>query len=173
MREEHRQILNDVFLAVRGRIWELERVIRPEGRPLTAQQQWSFDEMLTSQLGRDLADIIAYAEGYQDSALRVKRAIERVYRALFGSVLDDGYSVLKNFEKMLLGQIINQARVRMFQPEELLAPREVREKLGVARQTVYDWIAEGKLIPVYVDGKIMFPQEQVEQFQTHRRRRRG
>ncbi len=150
MREEHRQLLNDVFLAVRGRIWELERVIHPEGRPLTAQQQWSIDEMLTSQLGRDLADIIAYAEGYQDSALRVKRAIERVYRALFGSVLDDGYSVLKNFEKMHLGQIINQARVRMFRPEE----------------------AEGKLIPVYVDGKIMFPQEQVEQFLTHRRRRR-
>ena len=67
-----------------------------------------------------------------------------------------GYKLLKDWQKTPLGELIGEAYTRMIPAKDLMGTAEVQRVFKVKRQTIYDWVDEGKLVAYYIHGKQMF-----------------
>lgn len=104
--------VDQVLLAVAGRLWEVVRETLPQARQ-AAKTIWSVEEMRTSPLGQRLLLIADSASGgYAADPLQVKWAMKLVLRTLYGDPLDEGYAVPEQFHTTDLGQIFDEAHTR-------------------------------------------------------------
>ncbi len=125
-----------------------------------------------SPLGQSLLLIAHYAQGGYELPSRVERAMQRVQRMLFGDPLSKGYTIPQQFGVTELGQLFREATRRMYRPEDLMKPKQVYRELGVARQSVYDRMASGKLHPVYSStGEMRFLCSEIEAWKAQRQQR--
>jgi hypothetical protein len=101
--------------------------------------------------------IVAYVEGHQTDEKEVGSAIQRVLRIIYGYTLNlKGYKLLKDWQKTPLGELIGEAHTLMIPAKDLMGTAEVQRVFAVKRQTVYDWVDDGKLVAYYIHGKQMF-----------------
>lgn len=151
----HRQLVDTLLHAVANRTIEL---ITSLNYPLGKNPpQPTIEVARQSQLGRDLEMIVAYVEGHTLDSKEVDTAIQRVLRIAYGYTLNQkGYKLLKDWQKTPLGELIGEAYTRMIPGKDLMGTAEVQRVFGVKRQTVYDWVDEGKLVAYYIHGKQMF-----------------
>jgi predicted DNA-binding transcriptional regulator AlpA len=162
--------VDTVLLAVAGRLWELTRDTTPHGCK-AAQATWPAEEMRLSPLGQSLLLIAHYAQGGYELPSRVERAMQRVQRMLFDDPLSKGYTVPEQFGTTDLGQLFREATRRMYRPEDLMKPKQVYRELGIARQSVYDRIASGKLHPIFsYTGEMRLLRAEVEEWKAQRKR---
>lgn len=155
MTPAHRKLVNSTLVAIHNRATELINAVNyqlgknPPERTIEASR--------LSHLGHDLELIVAYVEGHQVEVSEVDPAIQRVLRIIYGYTLNlKGYHLLTGWQKTPLGELIGKAYTRMIPPKDLMGTAEVQRAFGVKRQTVYDWVDEGKLIAYYIHGKQMF-----------------
>jgi len=162
MTPAHRTLVDQTLVAVHNRTTELINAVNyglgknPPERTIEAVRQ--------GQLGRDLELIVSYVEGHQVAATDVDPAIQRVLRIVYGFTLNiKGYHLLTGWQKTALGELIGEAYTRLIAPKDLMGTAEVQRAFGVKRQTVYDWVDEGKLIAYYIHGKQMFYRPHIQQ----------
>ncbi len=164
-------VVDATLLAVAGRLWELELSVAPQ-RDQRTRVTPPVEKLRTSRLGQDLLLIADYARNRWVPVPRVECAMERVYRALFGDCLGDGYMIPPQFYKTELGKLFHEAYSCMYDPEDLLTPVQVYRALGIARQSLYDRAREGKLHPIYFYGETRFLRSEVEAWKAQRERRK-
>ena len=149
----HQRIVDDTLHAAYALMTEH---INALGYPVAKEKQFNQEHLNNSQLACDLTLIAHYVEGYQVEE-NPQQAIERVCRVLFGCVgTSSGYVLPKKFHQTKLGELIYAAYELLIPKDQLMTTDAVKKALSVERQTVYDWVEEGKLTPYYVKGKQMF-----------------
>ncbi len=151
----HRQLVDNTLHAVANRTVEL---INSLNHPLGKNPpQPTIEGERQSQLGRDLEMIVQYVEGHPIDGKEADVAIQRVLRVVYGYTLNPkGYRLLKDWQKTPLGELIGEAHTRMIPAKDLIGTAEVQRIFKVKRQTIYDWVDEGKLAAYYIHGKQMF-----------------
>ena len=155
MTPAHRTLVDSTLVAVHNRAVEL---INATNYPIGKNPaQPTIEVARQSPLGRDLEMIVAYVEGHQIEGTEVDAAIQRVLRIIYGYMLNlKGYKLLKDWQKTPLGELIGEAYTRMIPAKDLMGTAEVQRVFKVKRQTIYDWVDEGKLTAYYIHGKQMF-----------------
>jgi predicted DNA-binding transcriptional regulator AlpA len=118
--------------------------------------------------------IARYVDRYYFSVkpAQVERAMQHVLRMVFGNPFNQGYSVPEQFHTMELGKLFHDAYSRMYNHEDLLTVKQAYQEVGVARQSVYDRIADGKLHPIYFYGDIRLLRPEIEEWKTQRNARK-
>jgi predicted DNA-binding transcriptional regulator AlpA len=172
IKKDYLEIVDKILLAASGRLWELARDTAPHER-LTSHIAWKPEEMRKSRLGKKLLLLADYAGGWYVDTEEVEQAMKEVYRILFGDCLTDGYTVPQQFFKTELGKLFNDAYAKLFEPEDLMTPAQVYRELGVARQSVYDMMSEGKLHPVYINGQTRFVRSEIDSWKQQRKQRKA
>lgn len=135
--------------------------------------------MRESPLGKHLTGIALYAEGHPYAFEGdVRASTGYVGELLFRDPLllapkNEPHIPIK-FHQTELGKLLNDALLRFYQeerPGQLMSITQVREQFSVSRQAVHDWIDQGLLYAIYVEGKAHFYRKQVEGLQAIRTRK--
>src|SRR5450759_5842621 len=86
--------VDQILLAVAGRLWELRRDTTPP-ETLPTQEQWRVEVMRGSPLGKHLLLIACYVERahMQLQQAQVERTMQAVLRIVFGNPFDEGYTI--------------------------------------------------------------------------------
>ena len=163
----HQKIIDETLIAAYTRMAEQ---ISALAYPTAKEEQYNQEHLSHSQLAQDLTLIAQYVEGYQVEE-DPQQAIERVCRVLFGRVGAVGYVLPKKFHKTTLGELIYAAYEQLIPRDQLVTTDAARKAFGVERQSIYDWVEEGKLSPYYIKGKQMFSSADI-QHQTQQRSER-
>jgi excisionase family DNA binding protein len=98
--------------------------------------------------------------------------MQRVLRIVFGNPFDEGYRVPAQFHTTDLGKLFHEAYSKMYHHDDLLTVKEVSQEVGVARQSVYDRIDDGKLHPIYFYGDQRLLRSEVEEWKEQRHHRK-
>lgn len=167
------QLVDDVLLAVAGRIWEETRDIALPGAPV-ARATWQAEERRKSPLGQHVLQVADYANGgYGTTKEEAERAMKQILRTLFGNPLGAGYTQPDDFHKTALGKLFDWAHWRMLGREGLMTPDEAKKALGIARTTLYTRVYQHKLHPVYgLLGEMMLRRSEIEAWSKQRKARR-
>ncbi len=113
---------------------------------LSAVRPPSVEQLRDGPLGRDLTRLALVARGrVRESPERVLAAVEAVLQFLFWPAGADDYVVPRAFWATDLGQLLARAKLRAFDPAELVSIGEAARRLGVTRPTVYRWMDERRL----------------------------
>lgn len=163
------QLVDDVLLAVAGRIWEETRDIASPGAPVT-RATWQAEERRNSPLGLHVLQVADYVNGgYSTTVEQAERAMKQILRTLFGNPLGTGHTPPDDFHKTPLGKLFHQAYWRMLGRKGLLTPDEAKKALGIARTTLYTRIYQRKLHPVYgPQGEMMLRRSEIEAWSKQR-----
>jgi excisionase family DNA binding protein len=164
MTPDHQKTIERTLQSAYARTSELinNMAIPPGKNPpsYTAEMMWN------SPLGRDLTAIANYVEGYQVQE-DITIIVQRAARALFGDTLNQKtFRLPRQFQKSPLGEMMYAAYARYFPANAWMRTSEVVKLYGVKRQTIYDWVEEGKLAAYYVQGTQMFLRKQIEKQHT-------
>src|SRR6266700_3756418 len=164
--------LEQIILAIAGRIWELRRDTTSVDSQLV-RESWSAEAILKSPLGYQLRIIAQYVEHsyWGSSRAQVEQAMQRVLRMVFGNSFDEGYTIPAKFHTTELGKLFHEAYSNMYRAHDLLTVKQAYLEAGVARQSVYDRIADGKLHPIYLHGDIRLHRSEIEEWKAQRARR--
>ena len=165
--------VDHILLAVAGRLFEWSRDMTPAGARLS-QEPWHVEAMRSSPLGRQLMLLARYVDrgSFSLTPEQVEQAMQRILRTVFGHLFDDGYSVPAKFHTTELGKLFHDAYAKMYDDEDLLTIQQAYQSVGVARQSVYDRIADGKLHPIYVYGEQRLLRSEIEAWKVERRLRK-
>ena len=165
------QLVDDVLLAVAGRIWEETRDIALPGTPV-ARATWQAEERRKSLLGLHVLQVADYANGgYSTLQPEAERAMKQILRTLFGDPLGTGYTLPDNFHKTVLGKLFHKAYWRMVGRKGLMTPDEAIKELGISsRTTLYSRIYQHKLHPVYgSQGEMMLRRSEIDAWKKQRK----
>lgn len=129
-------------------------------RPLTP------DEMRQGPLGQELALLAAVAEGESSAAKgEIYETWQHIHEVLFCPPFANAYSIPEGFYSTDLGQMLQAARGRAFEEQELYTVQEVASELSLHVMYVYQLISRNKLQAVEVKGKKMIPASEVKRYQ--------
>ena len=123
---------------------------------------YTTEMMWNSPLARDLTAIANYVEGYPIQE-DITIIVQRTAHTLFGDTLNQKtFRLPRRFHKTPLGEMIYASYARYFPANAWMKTSEVVKLYGVKRQTIYDWVEEGKLAAYYVNGIQVFLRQQTE-----------
>lgn len=94
-------------------------------------------------LGQDLIRLALVARGRQrERPESVLTAVDAVLHLLFWPAGAEEFAVPRTFWQSDLGQLLARAKLRAFEPHDLVSIGEAARRLGVTRPTIYRWIDE-------------------------------
>ena len=162
-----------ILLAVAGRLFEVNRDMTPAEARLP-QEPWDAEAIRSSPLGRQLMLLARYVDrsSFHLTSAHVEQEMQRILRTIFGHLSDEGYSIPEKFHTTELGQLFHDAYAKMYDGEDLLTIQQAYQAVGVARQSVYDRIADGKLHPIYVYGDRRLLRSEIEEWKAERHQRK-
>ncbi len=177
MTPKHQQLVDDLLWRVHLRTEELITGISFRTQPRTREQMT--EPLRNSLLGRHLTAIALYAEGYPYSFEQdVRASAAYVGQLLFRDPLllrpKEELQFPPKFHQTALGQLFNAALLRFFQeerPDQLMTITQVREQFDVTRQAVHDWVDQGLIYAIYIDGNAHFYRKDVERLHAIRTRK--
>lgn len=150
--------------SILSRVWERMRDIFPDH----GRETYSRNELRSSRLGQALLTIADYVDRGPVAAEKVQLAMKQVCRMLYGDPQGEGYRLPADFHKTPLGQLYQEAYIRLYDPEDLLTPVQAYRLLGIARQTLYDRSGRGKLTIIVLDGENRFLRSEIEEWKRRR-----
>jgi excisionase family DNA binding protein len=110
---------------------------------LTAVVPLTPEELRQGPLGQDLVRLSLVARGrHREAPEAVLTAVEAILHFLFWPAGADEYTVPRSFWQSDLGQLLARAKLRAFEPQDLLSIGEAARRLGVTRPTIYRWMDE-------------------------------
>ena len=128
--QETLQLVDDVLLAVAGRIWEQTRDMAPPGAVVPAVN-WQSEQRWQSPLRQNLLRLADYVNGgYSTTKAEVERAMKQIQRTLFGNPLGNDALLPDDFHKTTLGKLFHQAYWQMVGRRGLMTPDEALKELG-------------------------------------------
>lgn len=165
------RVVDTVLLAALGRAWERIRDLLPANRSDVGTWAFPPEELRSSRLGQELLTLADYADGGFVPVEKVQRAMKRVGRMLYGDVLSDGYTLPAHFDTTELGKLFQAATTRMYRHEDLMTPVQAYRFLGVARQSLYDRLKDGKLTAIHWYDELRFLRSEIEAWKQERQQR--
>ncbi len=130
-----------------------------------AMTRVSVDQLREGPLGEDLSRLAHIACG----AMRAGReevlgAIDAVLQLLFWPVGSDTYTVPRSFWEQPLGKMLSLAKLRSFEPSDLVSIGNAANILNVTRPTIYRWMDDKSLDYVRDDmsGRTFVVRQDVE-----------
>ena len=106
-----------------------------------------------SQIGCQIIALVEFVRGERAIASpEIEISIAALQRLLYTSPMGT-YCLPADFHKTPLGALINEARLRFIWIGDAVNPTQAARGMGVSRQTIYDWINQGKLEPVWVNDR--------------------
>jgi predicted DNA-binding transcriptional regulator AlpA len=99
--------------------------------------------------------------------------MQRVLRMVFGNTFDEGYSVPAKFHTTDLGKLFHEAYSKMYRHDDLYTVKQAYQEIGVARQSIYDRIADGKLHPIYCYRDLRLLRSEIEEWKAQRASRKN
>jgi excisionase family DNA binding protein len=131
----------------------------------SAMTRVSLEQLREGPLGEDLSRLAQIAGG----ALRAGReevlgAIDSVLQLLFWPVGAESYTVPRSFWEQPLGKMLSLAKLRSFEPTELVSIGKAANVLKVTRPTIYRWMDDKALDYVRDDmsGRTFVVRQDVE-----------
>ena len=137
--------------------------------------QLTIEQLRESPLGQDLTNIVHYVEGYPIDG-KIDEMIQRIFRASFAPPIQFGSSIPairlpKGWQKTPFGVLIGNAYRKLIPAKDRMTTAEVSRVLGVKRQTLYDWVEEGKLKAYYIHEKQTFYRPAINQLVQQRQQK--
>jgi hypothetical protein len=154
MEQRDQDITSSVFRQLNSYLEELCRAVGIEPKQPDPEAQRN------SQIGTQITALVEYVKGERAiGSTELELSIEKLQRLLYTGPLGT-YRLPPDFHKTPLGALINEARLRFIWIGDALNPTQVAKELGVTRQTIYDWMDQGKLQPVWVNDHPLIPPPQ-------------
>jgi len=174
IKQVYLKVVDRVLVAALGRMWKCMHDITPRDLQNWKTLSYAPEELRTSRLGQSLLTIADYAGGGYVLPSKVELAMKQVYRMLFGNSLTNRYTLPSDIHKTELGQFLNEAKLRMYGPKELMTPKQAYTTLGISRQSLYDRADEGKLQKIYLPGgELRFLHVEIEEWKIQREQRQN
>lgn len=136
---------------------------------LTALAPLTIDELRAGPLGQDLMKLSLVARGRRrESPETVLTAVESILHFFFWPAGAEEYTVPRSFWESDLGQVLARAKLRAFEPHDLVSIGEAARRLGVTRPTIYRWMDERVLDSVRdeTSGRTFVVRRDVERIDT-------
>jgi len=168
MTPNHQRTIDTALMLVNSRALELvvwtKFPVKQE-----AEEEKIRERLRQSKLGYDLADLADFAEGEERiSAERARQAINDVSKILFRELYTSDRTPPPDFYRTELGQLFNEVYLRLAEGEELLTPTEAYRELGVTRRVIYNYLEQGRLQPLYINGQTRVIARQVREIKDQR-----
>lgn len=161
------EIVDHTLLLMLAHINQQMQDILPENEAET--WTYSAEELRTSPFGEALLLIAHCASGNGlIEKEQVQRSMQYVCRMLYG---DDVRTLPARFYKTEPGRLFSSASVQIYSEDDLMTPVQVYRMLGIARQSLYDRLASGKLTPVYGFHELRFQCSEIEAWKAQREQR--
>jgi len=130
-----------------------------------AMMRLSLDQLREGPLGEDLSRLAQIAAGQVRAGREeVLGAIDSVLQLLFWPVGSDTYTVPRSFWEQPLGKMLSLAKLRSFEPSDLVSIGNAANILNVTRPTIYRWMDDKSLDYVRDDmsGRTFVVRQDVE-----------
>ena len=166
--------VDTILLASSGRLWELLQEHTPALRE-PVRLPWPAEEVRMSPFGQAILVIAAFVDRASWlEPVEVKRAIRRVLRLLYGDAFGEGYTLPKDFHTSELGRLVDEAHWHIYgYKKAFLGPTKAAREVGVSRQSVYDRVADGKLLAIHwPDGVQRVLRADIEAWKAERAQQR-
>jgi hypothetical protein len=164
MTPKHQKVVDDALQAIASYTQLLGNALAlPIG-----EQPSTIEELRQSPLGQALTALAHVAEGHPGNTEDVEEKLRIVYNFFFAAPLHQALRIPSDFHTSPLGSLLNDARAQVTSLKSAVNIADAARTAGVTRQTIYDWIDQGKLSPIYVNGKPMLPLSQLEQLKHDR-----
>jgi excisionase family DNA binding protein len=123
----------------------------------SAMTRVSLEQLREGPLGEDLSRLAQIAAG-------ALGAIDSVLQLLFWPVGAESYTVPRSFWEQPLGKMLSLAKLRSFEPTELVSIGQAANVLKVTRPTIYRWMDDKALDYVRDDmsGRTFVVRQDVE-----------
>lgn len=108
----------------------------------------------SSDLKEALETIVNFGLEQEKENLTRPELLDKVKFALtllFSNPLTGQVQIPLDFWCTSLGELINRANQRLTPFLDALNPSEAARETGVSRQTIYHWIEQGKILPIWVN----------------------
>lgn len=131
----------------------------------SARARIGIEELRSGPLGEDLSRLALIASGAERAGRdEVLGAIDSVLQLLFWPVGAEVYTVPRSFWEQPLGKMLSLAKLRSFEPGDLISIGQAAAHLKVARPTIYRWMDDTTLDYVRDDmsGRMFVVRQDVE-----------
>jgi len=158
----------------RSEVLRLPRLTASEERELEQRARLGDEQARQQLIASSLQYVASVAWRYvcyvrqDDYPDLVQEKLRMVYNSFFAAPLHQALRIPSDFHTTPLGSLLNDARAQVTSLKSAVNIADVARTAGVTRQTIYDWIDQGKLTPIYVNGKPMLPLSQLEQLKHDR-----
>ncbi len=107
----------------------------------------------SEQIRQDIEAIVAQGRGQAQAMTRDTwiPKVNRLMTLLFSNPLTGKVEIPSSFWQGALGQLINLGNKRLvpFLTASILNPTDAAKVANVSRKTIYDWIEQGKILPIW------------------------
>lgn len=158
--EEYREIVDEALQLVYSQHHRISSRLYPSATPRVAVER-----LREGPLGEDLLRLAQIAGGaMRASREEVLGAIDSVLQLLFWPVAAETYTVPRSFWEQPLGKMLSLAKLRSFEPSDLVSIGHAAHLLNVTRPTIYRWMDDKSLDYVRDDmsGRTFVVRQDVE-----------
>lgn len=158
--EEYQGVIDEALQLVYSQHYRIISRLYPQ-----AMARIGLEQLRHGPLGEDLSRLGQIAAG----SLRAGRdevlgAIDSVLQLLFWPVGSETYTVPRSFWEQPLGKMLSLAKLRSFEPSDLVSIGQAAAHLKVTRPTIYRWMDDKALDYVRDDmsGRTFVVRQDVE-----------
>jgi hypothetical protein len=132
-------------------------------------------DLRQSWLGQHLTQLAGIAESglITMNKSEARTALEDVYAMLFMGPVDTYPRIPAFFSEAPLGQMLNRARARTLDLEEVVNVSEAAKIHGVSRAQIYLLIDTGLLHPIEMNGRLMIERRELEHLRETKEKERN
>jgi excisionase family DNA binding protein len=158
--DEYQEIVDDALQLVYSQHSRIISRLYP-----AAKTRLGIEQLREGPLGEDLTRLAHIAAGaVREGRDEVLGAIDSVLQLLFWPVGADTYMVPRSFWEQPLGKMLSLAKLRSFEPQDLVSIGQAAQHLKVTRPTIYRWMDDKSLDYVRDDmsGRTFVVRQDVE-----------
>ncbi len=158
--KEYQAIIDEALQLVYSQHYRIISRLYP-----AAMTRISLEQLREGPLGEDLSRLAQIATGtLRAGREEVLGAIDSVLQLLFWPVGAESFTVPRSFWEQPLGKMLSLAKLRSFEPNDLISIGQAANHLNVTRPTIYRWMDDKSLDYVRDDmsGRTFVVRQDVE-----------
>ncbi len=139
--DDYRGIIDEALQLVYSQHYRIISRLYP-----SAMARITLEQLREGPLGEDLSRLARIASGAERAGRdEVLGAIDSVLQLLFWPVGAETYTVPRSFWEQPLGKMLSLAKLRSYEPTELISIGAAANVLKVTRPTIYRWMDDKAL----------------------------
>ena len=175
MTPEHQSIVDNMLKSLASRTNE---ALKQLAYPLPTTVQLTIEQLRASPFGQDLTTVVHFVEGYQIDANTIDEIIKRIFRFSFAPPIQfgtnpTGLRLPKGWQKTSFGILIGNAYRKLIPVKDRMTTAQAGRALGIKRQSLYDWVEEGRITAYYIHEKQTFHRPTILQLVAQRQQKQA